>query len=90
MKIFLIVIGCIFLYIFGWFITFILCLYCDRCEWGTDTYYDDILLTDIMASFLWPLTIWLLLAYLLYFKFKKYAIAITEIIYQANHKEDNK
>lgn len=86
MKTFLIIIGCIFLYIFGAFITFVLFLYCERCEFGSSMAYDDDL-DNIMPSLLWPLSIWLILIYLLYLKFKKYAIAITEVLYQINHKE---
>ena len=89
MKTFLIVIGCIFLYIFGAFIDFILILYCDRCVFGDpDMVYDDIDLDAIGVLLFWPLTIWFPLGYLLCLKFKKYAIAITEILYQINHKED--
>lgn len=87
MKTFLIVIGCIFLYFFGAFIAFVLFLYCERCEFGADWVYDDN--ADLLgASVVWPITIWFALGYLLYLKFKKYAIAITEILYQINHKEN--
>ena len=87
MKIFLIIIGCIFLYIFGAFITFVLCLYYDRCEFGSSMAYDDTG-SNFMVSFVWPITIWFVLGNLLYLKLKKYAIAITEVLYQINHKED--
>lgn len=87
MKIFLIIIGCIFLYIFGTFITFVLFLYCDRCYSGSSMAYDDIDSEDFWLILVWPLTIWILLGYLLYLKLKKYAIAITEVLYQINHKE---
>lgn len=89
MKIFLIIIGCIFLYIFGAFITFVLCLYCDRCEYDASVVYSDIDNPDgIPIVLLWPLTIWFPLGYLLYLKLRKYAIAITEVLYQINHKEN--
>ena len=88
MKTFLIIIGCIFLYIFGFFITFVLFLYCDRCEFGAPMTYADIDSNNLGLSLFWPLTIWFILGYLLYLKFKKYAIAITEFLYQINHKED--
>lgn len=88
MKIFLIIIGCIFLYIFGAFITFVLFLYCERCEFEPSTVYNDIDSDFISGSLLWPISIWFLLGYLLYLKLKKYAIAITEILYQINHKEN--
>lgn len=88
MKIFLIIIGCILLYIFGGFATFVLFLYLDRCEFGPSMVYDDIDADNIAVSLLWPLTIWFALVYLLYLKLKKYAIAITEILYQINHKEN--
>ncbi len=87
MKTFLIIIGCILLYIFGGFITFVLFLYIDRCEFKPSIAYDDTDLDHIDVLF-WPLTIWLALGYLLYLKLKKYAIAITEVLYQINHKED--
>ena len=90
MKIFLIIIGCIFLYIFGAFITFVLFLYCVRCEFEPSAVYDDIDSDFILGSLLWPIFIWIVLGYLLYSKLKKYAIAITEILYQINHKEDKK
>lgn len=86
MKIFLIIIGCIFLYIFGAFISFVLFLYCDRCEFGASIAYDDIDTDNLGVSLFWPLTIWFALGYLLYLKLKKYAIAITEVLYQINHK----
>ena len=88
MKIFLIIIGCIFLYFLGVFITFVLFLYCERCEFRPSVAYDDIDIGDIFASFVWPLTIWFQLGYLLWLKLKKYAIAITEVLYQINHKEN--
>lgn len=89
MKIFLIIIGYIFLYIFGVFITFVLFLYCKRCDFGSSIAYDnDDIDSNFAYSFLWPLTIWSVLGYLLYLKLKKYAIAITEILYQINHKEN--
>lgn len=89
MKIFLIIIGCIFLYIFGAFISFVLLLYCDRCNFEPSTAYGDIDDFDnLWIVLFWPLTIWFALGYLLYLKLKKYAIALTEIIYQTNHKED--
>lgn len=86
-KTFLIIIGCIFLYIFGVFITFVLYLYYDRCKFGPSIAYDDID-SDFGASLVWPLSIWILLGFLLHLKLKKYAIAITEVLYQINHKED--
>ena len=88
MKTFLIIIGCIFLYIFGAFITFVVFLYGDRCEFGPYIAYDDIDLAQLGVVLVWPLTIWFALGYLLYLKLKKYAIAITEVLYQINHKED--
>ena len=87
MKTFLIIIGCIFLYIFVCFITVVLFLYCDRCDFGPSKAYDDIDSDHIWASLFWPITIWLVLGYLLCLKLKKYAIAITEVLYQINHKE---
>ena len=90
MKTFLIIIGCIFLYIFGAFITFVLILYCDRCILESTMVYDDIDLEYLGILLAWPLTIWIILGYLLYLKLKKYAIAITEILYQINHKGDKK
>ena len=87
MKIFLIIIGCIFLYIFGVFITYVLCLYCDRCEFGPSTAYDDDD-SKFGPALVWPIYIWFLLGYLLFLKLKKYAIAITEVLYQINHKEN--
>ena len=84
MKTFLIIIG----YILGVFITFVLILYCDRCDFGPSMAYDDIDEDFIGMLFAWPLTIWVALGYLLYLKLKKYAIAITEILYQINHKEE--
>ncbi len=88
MKAFLIIIGCIFLYIFGVFITFVLSLYCERRELDDpDMVYDDIDLDHFGVSLLWPITIWFALGYLLYLKLIKYAIAITEILYQINHRE---
>ena len=88
MKIFLIVIGCILLYIFGVFITFTLTLYIDRCEFGAQLAYDDIDDANFGTAFFWPISIWFLIGYLLYFNFKKFSIAIVEILYQVNHKED--
>ncbi len=88
MKTFLIIIGCIFLYIFGAFITLVLSLYCERCEFGPDWAYDDIGGNFIGIALFWPITIWFVLGYFLYLKLKKYAIAITEVLYQINHKED--
>lgn len=88
MKIFLIVIGCILLYIFGVFITFTLTLYIDRCAFGAQIAYEDIDEANIGISIAWPATIWFLIGYLLYLKFKKFSIAIVEILYQVNHKED--
>ena len=88
MKTFLIIIGCVFLYIFGAFITFVLSLYCERCELGPSMAYDDIGSDLIVFLLLWPLTIWFVLGYLLYLKLKKYAITITEFLYQINHKEN--
>ena len=88
MKTFLIIIGCIFLYIFGAFITFVLFLYCERCEFGPSMAYDDIDSDHLGVSLVWPLTIWFALGYILYLKLKKYAIAITEVLYQINHKEN--
>ena len=89
MKTFLIIIGCIFLYIFGAFITFVLFLYCERCEFGSFMTYDDIDSNHIANSLIWPITIWLALGYLLCSKLKKYAITVTEILYQINHKEND-
>lgn len=88
MKTFLIIIGCIFLYIFGGFITFVLYLYCDRCEFGPSITYDNNIESNFYCSLVWPLGIWFILVYLLSLKLKKYAIAITEVLYQINHKED--
>lgn len=89
MKTFLIIIGCIFLYIFGAFITFVLFLYLDRCMFGPSTAYDDFNSDDnIVFVSIWPITIWFALGYLLYLKLRKYAIALTEVLYQINHKED--
>lgn len=88
MKTILIIIGCIFLYIFGVFITFVLFLYCERCEFESSMVYDDIDVDHLGILLAWPLTIWFALGYLLYLKLKKYAIAITEILYQINHKEN--
>lgn len=88
MKTFLIILGCISLYIFGAFITFVLFLYCERCEFGSSMAYDDIDSDHIANSLIWPITIWLPLGYLLCSKLKKYAIAITEVLYQINHKEN--
>ena len=87
MKTFLIIIGCIFLYIFGAFITYVLGLYCDRCEFEPSIAYDgnDF---DFVILLFWPLFILFILGYFLCLKFKKYAIAITEVLYQINHKED--
>ena len=87
MKIFLIIIGCIFLYFFGGFITFVLFLYSERCEYGPSIVYDNIDEDNLWVSAVWPLSIWFVLGYLLYLKLKKYAIAITEVLYQINHKE---
>lgn len=88
MKTFLIIIGCIFLYIFMSFITFVLCLYYDRCDFEASEVYDGIDSDDVVIALFWPITIWLALGYLLYLKLKKYAIAIVEVLYQMNHKED--
>ena len=88
MKIFLIVIGCIILYILGVFVTFTLLLYIDRCIFGAQMAYEDIDEENIWISFTWPVTIWFLVGYLLFLKLKKFAIAIVEILYQVNHKED--
>ena len=88
MKTFLIIIGSIFIYVFGAFITFILCLYCERCEFDADFVYDDIDTDYLWILLIWPLTFWIPLGFLLYLKLKKYAIALTEILYQINHKED--
>lgn len=88
MKTFLIIIGCIFLYIFGAFITFVSSLYIDRCYLESTMVYDDIDPEHIEISLFWPLSIWIVLGCLLYLKLKKYAIAITEILYQINHKEN--
>ena len=88
MKTFLIIIGCIFLYILGIFMASVLFLYCERCEFEPYQVYDDDNEELIMASLFWPITIWFALGYLLYLKLKKYAIAITEFLYQINHKED--
>lgn len=89
MKTFLIIIGCIFLYIFGAFITFILCLYRDRCDFMSSEVYGYGVSENFAASLCWPITIWIVLGYLLYLKYKKYAIAITETLYQIKHKEDH-
>lgn len=88
MKTFLIIIGCIFLYIFVAFIVFVLLLYRERCEFGLSIAYDDIDTSLIGVSLAWPITIWFALGYLLYLKLKKYAIAITEVLYQISHKEE--
>lgn len=88
MKTSLIIIGCIFLYIFVAFITLVLLLYCERCNFDSSIAYDDIDMDYLWVALVWPLTIWFVLVYLLYLKLKKYAIAITEILYQINHKED--
>lgn len=88
MKTFLIIIGCIFLYIFGAFITFVLYLYYERCEFGSSMAYDDID-AYFLFSLVWPLTICYALGRLLYLKFKKYAIAITEFLYKINHIKEN-
>lgn len=85
MKTFLIIIGCIFLYILMTFITFTLILYCDRCNLGPSAYEDAG--GNIVVALFWPIAIWFVLGYLLYLKLKKYAVAITEILYQINHKE---
>lgn len=87
MKTFLIIIGCIFLYILGIFMTSVLFLYCNRCDIGSSMAYDD---NEVLLglSVFWPITIWFALVYLLYLKLKKYAIAITEFLYQINHKEN--
>ena len=87
MKTFLIIIGCIFLYIFGAFITFVLSLYCERCEVESSIVYEDIDFGHFGISLGWPLAIWFVLGYLLCLKLKKYAIAMTEVLYQINHKE---
>lgn len=88
MKVFLIVIGCILVYIFGAFVTFIITLYIDRCEFGAQFAYEDIDEANIGISVAWPATIWFIAGYLLYMKLKKFSIAIVEILYQMNHKED--
>ena len=88
MKTFLIIIGCIFLYLFGVFVTFTLILYMERCEFGAQLVYEDIDTAIFGASFVWPITIWFVAIYLLYMKLKKFSIAIVEILYQVNHKED--
>ena len=88
MKIFLIVIGCILMYLFGVFVTFTLMLYIDRCVYGAQWAYEDIDEANIGISFAWPATIWFLIGYLLFLKFKKFSIAIVEILYQVSHKED--
>lgn len=88
MKIFLIVIGCILLYIFGVFVTFTLLLYIDRCVYGAQVAYEDIDESNIGISIAWPATIWFLVGFLLYLKLKKFSIAIVEILYHVNHKED--
>lgn len=85
MKILLIILG----YILGAFITLILFLYTDRCEFGPSRAYYDIGL-NLVPSLFWPISIWLALGCLLYLKlkkFKKYLIAIVEVLYQINHKE---
>lgn len=88
MKTFLIIIGCIFLYIFGVFVAFTLILYIDRCVFESTTVYEYIDEDDIGAAFLWPVTIWFVVGYILYMKLKKLSIAIVEVLYQVNHKED--
>ena len=88
MKTFLIIIGCIFLYVLVTFITFVLVLYCERREFGTPMAYDDIEPDYFFVSLAWPISIWFVLVFLLYLKLKKYAIAITETLYQINHKEN--
>lgn len=88
MKTFLIVIGCILLYIFGVFVTFTMLLYIDRCEFGAQLAYEDIDESTIGISVAWPATIWFIVGYLLYLKLRKFSIAIVEILYHVNHKED--
>lgn len=88
MKTFLIVIGCILLYIFGVFVTFTMTLYIDRCEFGAQVAYKDIDESNFGIAFAWPVTIWFLIGYILFLKFKKFSIAIVEILYQVNHKEN--
>lgn len=88
MKTFLIIIGCIFIYNFGFFVTYVMCLYIDRSECGSTWAYDFFDESDIIIGFIWPLSIWFIGTYLLYLKLKKYAIAITEVLYQINHKEN--
>jgi hypothetical protein len=50
--------------------------------------YSDIGEDNIQMAFLWPITIWFILGYLIFYGIKKYAIALCEIIYQIKHKED--
>lgn len=88
MKIFLIVVGCILLYIIGVFVTFTLTLYIDRCVFESTTVYEYMDGDDIEFAFFWPLTIWFVVGYILYMKLKKLSIAIVETLYQVNHKED--
>lgn len=90
MKVFLIVIGCILLYIFGAFVTFVMGLYIDRSELGAEFAYEDIDESDIGIIFAWPLTILFIGGYLMILKLKKYAIAITEVLYQIHHNEEDK
>lgn len=90
MKIFLIIIGCILLYIFGFFVTYVMCLYIDRREWGSTCAYDFFDESDIVFAFAWPLTIWFIGTYLVFLNLKKYAIAITEVLYQLNHNKEDK
>lgn len=75
MKIFLIVIGCILLYIFGAFVTLTI---------------KDIDEESILIVAFWPVTILFFAICLLYMKLKKFSIAIVETIYQVCHdkKED--
>lgn len=89
MKIFLIIIGCIFLYILGVFITCVLSLYWDRCEYESSMVYDDFR-EHFCFSLGWPLTIWFMLGYLLYLKLGKCTIATTEFIYQITHNKEDK
>lgn len=93
MKIFFIIIGCILLYIIGFFITLVMEFYIQRKEYKSSNaynYIDDI--DIIMPAIIWPIYIWFIAFYLLFLKLKKYtkaiAIAITEILYQINNKED--
>lgn len=89
MKTFLIIIGCILIYIMGFFVTYTMCLYINRSECGSPDAYDFFDESDIVFAFIWPLSIWFAGTYLIFLHLKKYAIAITEILYQINHDKEN-